>query len=295
MTSFQLPDSVVQVLASRGHRHRHLLWHLTREYWTRFSSADQKRFLERFPHWVPRNPSRGPDGSIITGNGSGFDFLGMHHNMITMVDLMLIEVRAPRIRAWDRFPGNDEVSVPIITGADEDAVKCKSTWFWHKLNEESQQLRDPQVLAKLSLDELGTRIENGIHNAMHLRFGEYPKDGLRVRDLRLSDPVDTRFDDPAYQTLLDMYSAHVHPLFWKIHAWIDDCVVHWQAAHGDIRIDWTKAWEGPMHHHMDGAVHGVTFDPRAQVDSAEAALKQLVPAIKGISETISNTFPVVLP
>jgi hypothetical protein len=290
--TFSLPDDVIRSLATRGQRHRHLLWHTVRNAWCAFSDEQQRDFMTRYPGWVPPHPAMAKDGSIIIGHSAGFDFLGMHHLMIDMVNVLLRKAGALPIRAWDRPPANEEVPIQAVSGATGDELRCKATWFWSVLDQECRRLRDPALLRKLSLDALGTMIEFGVHNAMHLRFGEHPRDGVRLSDPTLSIPVHVRFDDPSYNTLLDMYSAHVHPLFWRLHGWIDDCIVHWQVAHHVDTIDWAPTWTGPMHPHGDA--HGIAIvDAHAELQLVEEALKFVADAVPTGLGIAGPTFPVI--
>jgi hypothetical protein len=101
----------------------------------------------------------------------------------------------------------------------------------------------------MTLDELGTRLEYGIHAAMHERFGGYGSNNmLRTREPDPFTAVDPKWNDPAYDSLLDAYSAHVHPWFWKIHGWIDAQIGGWEAATGKT-ADFSDCWMGPMPHH----------------------------------------------
>ena len=54
-------------------------------------------------------------------------------------------------------------------------------------------------------------------------------------------------DKIKYQCLADTYSAHVNPIFWKIHGWVEDRLEDWREANNLKRIPWKYKWEGgPM-------------------------------------------------
>ena len=42
--------------------------------------------------------------------------------------------------------------------------------------------------------------------------------------------IDPKWDAPANDDLGDFYSSHVHPVFWRLHGWIDDRINDWAAA-----------------------------------------------------------------
>ncbi|MFF8840286.1 hypothetical protein [Streptomyces sp. NPDC015130] len=42
----------------------------------------------------------------------------------------------------------------------------------------------------------------------------------------------THSDKPFYyDDLNDTFSSHVHPVFWRLHGWVDDRIEDWYAAH----------------------------------------------------------------
>ncbi len=96
------------------------------------------------------------------------------------------------------------------------------------------QFKDPTYLASLTLGELGALIEFSVHNDMHIRWSEAPRD-LETNALlplgRPDDDISPRWDDPRYDWLGEFYSSHVNPFFWRLHGWIDDRIEDWYAAH----------------------------------------------------------------
>jgi hypothetical protein len=122
------------------------------------------------------------------------------------------------------------------------------------------------------LGELGARIEYGIHNAMHERFGGWPTVGhpRGNRTDALNRPT-SKWNNPGYDTLLDSYSAHVHPWFWKIHGWVDSCLAKWERLN-DCQLMW-DTWMGGMPHHDHGHHH-----PKPQESTLVAAVEFLTKA-----------------
>ena len=84
------------------------------------------------------------------------------------------------------------------------------------------QSDDPDHLRSLTLGELGADVEFSVHNWAHMRWSTRPA-AFRP-DAPATNPtaVAPRWDRVGYDWLGDSYSAHVHPVFWKIHGWVDD-------------------------------------------------------------------------
>jgi hypothetical protein len=80
----------------------------------------------------------------------------------------------------------------------------------------------------MSLDYLGRRIENGIHDWMHIHWSAKPwYTGAEGQDIN-----DSRND-----WLASPYASHVNVHFWKIHGWINDRVDDWARANGVENVD----------------------------------------------------------
>ncbi|MEC9374598.1 MAG: hypothetical protein VYC34_12175 [Planctomycetota bacterium] len=178
----------------------------------------------------------------------------------------------PPVGSAVKVPKGD--SVPDALAKDDD--------HWRIIVRSAEILLHPHSLEGMSLGEFGARIEYGIHAAMHLRFGDLGTNGrLRPFIRNIFRDVSTKFDEPEYDSLLDWYSAHVHPLFWKIHGWIDDRIGDWETVNRS-RIDMCAVWMGPMEHHHH---HAITLaEEQALVDSMEEGVRTLIDS--GISGMI---------
>lgn len=89
-----------------------------------------------------------------------------------------------------------------------------------------KKFTDPDYLSSVTLGQLGSDIEFTIHNSMHIRWSEESKVGY-MTEPKLGDPIDDIWNQPEYNWLGDEYSAHVHPIFWKLHGWVDDRINDW--------------------------------------------------------------------
>jgi hypothetical protein len=77
-----------------------------------------------------------------------------------------------------------------------------------------------------------------VHNDMHMRWTALPRDPITGEALPLGRNVSDfgeKWDNPAYDALLDFYSSHVNAVFWRLHGWIDDRIEDWFDAQELVR------------------------------------------------------------
>jgi len=303
-------------MASTHHRLHHTVWHATRNFWlSPLTDADRQKITDL--GWgVERSPFNEGRALNLT-NGAGEDFLFMHRQMIAEVRSAYEVAGIPPIKSWGRLPLPDAPQFIYVEVPDpEDATK--KTWKYSIAgsgfmvppadandpafgdDEAAQASRrflkspeffsavmppletsfgNPRYLAALTLGALGSLIEFTIHNQMHTRWSTISRDpetgapGVRG-DLEFGG----KWDGPRSDYLGDFYSSHVHPLFWRLHGWVDDRIEDWFRAHeaanpGEVeRVEyggvawfkpgkWVQAanpWSGPSelhHHHFDHEEH----------------------------------------
>ena len=94
-------------------------------------------------------------------------------------------------------------------------------------------------------------IELTIHNTMHLRWGAPPGSSFpSPEDPTQGETIPLEWDDSQYDFLVETYSSHVNPIFWKLHGWIDDRVEEWKGANGVFGNDfWKGTWVGKLPGH----------------------------------------------
>lgn len=231
----------------------HLLWHASRDWWLRASEARRKEFVTRL-HWSPPRPALDERGMPRIGIGAGIDFLGVHRAMLEHAEHILSHSGQPPVIQWPSLPAADDRSYPVPGGVNFPSLSypSKDDTTWRAFLEQAECLIAHENLRHISLDELGTRLEYGIHNALHERFGGLSSAGtLRLTNRLMLGSIQDQFNDPCYDSLLDPYAAHVHPWFWRIHRWVDNCITLWEKARGE-QADLSKAWHGPMKHHHVG-------------------------------------------
>jgi hypothetical protein len=274
-----LPEEVRSEIAKREHRSRHLLWHGVRNQWLRLRpSAKQEIIREIDPEWEPPRPALDAQGNVLRDNDSGEDFLYMHRQMIGVVNDILAEVgdpNYPKIEGWERVPPPGDRDYPVPPAWDPGLEEVKSDDYYRDfLAPWEEQYTSEGYLKSVTLGQLGADLEWTIHNAMHMRWAAPSPVGYRPR-APLTQPVDPRWDDPAYDFLGDTYSSHVNPIFWKLHGWVDNRIKDWKRAQGIVGpILWKGTWMGPMSHahHQHRAMALFTIQPG---ESEEDKLQRL--------------------
>lgn len=285
-----LPAPVLEMLASRGHRLLHSVWHGARNMWLGLEES-QRTEITRLG-WAPPRASTTPSGPIIS-NGSGEDFLFMHRQMIGMVNEMAKKSGAQPLKGWTNIP-------PPVSDTNTDGFQVPPTWidptdplsnrriaalktdvyYWSRMRWWDREFKNPQYLRQLTLGELGSLLEYRVHNDMHMRWASIPRDpstGEPVPSGRPDWDISTKWDNPLYDFLGEFYSSHVNPVFWRLHGWIDDRVNDWYAAHqaahpGEVitvnldGVAWFKKgkwvmnsdpWAGAKESHGGGHHHGM--------------------------------------
>lgn len=267
MALAQLPQSVIQMMASKEHRLWHYLWHGLRNTWESLTPQDQQDIINIYPGWEPPRPAFDVDGNRNRDNDSGEDFLYMHRLMIMMVNEVLAKEGNPNypwVQGWKRVPRPGDSNYPVppsySTGnSDSDTAiqgRKDNNTFWTTFVGQEQRFTDPDYLRSLTLGQLGSDIEFTIHNWMHLRWSAESPVGYRP-DSALIEPVDDIWNKPEYNWLADTYSSHVNPIFWKLHGWVDDRINDWMQAKQIGDYEWKGTWLGnpPQHDHDHNHPH----------------------------------------
>lgn len=244
-----MPETIA-VLAGRPMRLGHYLWHRSRDVWTLLTPAQQLAFERKFG-WKPPPSLTADRRPIFTHPGPGRDFLYMHRRMIQHVNHLQHCHDGHPPRGFERPPPVGDLHYPVPPRPP--GLDGKNDVFWQLMIDRFNDRWSSDGFATIS--EFGTYVEYGIHAAMHERFCDQPDRERTDPPLGDSWPMPgSRWDAPGYDYLLDMYAAHVNPVFWSIHVWIDSYIDAWEARRG--RIDWAGAWEGPMDHsHPSGPCH----------------------------------------
>ncbi len=249
MATPNLPAAAVRRLAELSVREHHATWHYVRDRWHQMSAAERQPFITL--DWKPPrlNPVRrnGEPVPPLPDPGAGVDFLAMHRAMIRDLNEHLSEIGDPayaRAEGWAPIPwDHSDPDWPMPPDYPNGAPWAKAqaeTDRWEALVRERYE--NDEWLAGVSLDQLGSELERGIHNWLHMHWASRPwYRGLPGQ----------REDDVRNDYLGSTFSSHVNKAFWKLHGWIDDRIAQWERVHGTT-ADLSDAWNGPAGGHHSG-------------------------------------------
>jgi outer membrane protein OmpA-like peptidoglycan-associated protein len=300
------PVEIRRFWANIGSRMHHKIWHAVR----REFPSSEPGVMEAFKRMGFTPPPRLAGTRVrAAALGAGVDFLNMHRQMMQATRTLAAQLKLQyRPTAWSPIPWDPHDPVwpmPAWPGDVEPWKDPRNTvYFRGKVRDE---LEDARWLAGLSLDELGTTLEEGIHNWMHMHWAASPP-----------SVADQQSVDPAADWLGDTFSSQVNPIFWKLHGWIDDCIVRWenapvQAGTGPQRSSAPDLarynWLGPMpsptpsarSKSMEGHDHGglseaelkelaagIDFSGHPDFPFADLSVPQLVARFGPVGETPEN-------
>ena len=251
------------MLASQAMREHHAFWHAGRQ-WKNLSPSD-RTFLEQRHYHAPRQTGEA---------GAGLDFLAMHRNMIVMVNQQLAGLHDPaypQVQGWHPIPFNhadaDYPMPPAWPGADQSVRDAKSqavTTQWEQAV--NHRYESTNWLATQALDAVGSEIEQGIHNWLHMHWASEHW----FKNQPGQDENDVRND-----FLGSTYSSHVNKRFWKLHGWIDDRITQWKQATQQV-VDFSNVWEGPggHQHHMMMATLEIKAPPQKPAPKVPESLRK---------------------
>lgn len=250
-----LPKPVAEMLASRGHRLHHALWHGLRDMWERLT--DNKKAEIQTLKWAPPRPNQKwyKNGWMPhTKNGSGIDFLFMHREMIGEFDKAMTASGNDPNMGWEVIPEPgrfNDFNVPPVWELPEGLKWLErrfktlksDEFFWSRMRWWDRKFHDHGYLSKLTLGELGSLLETSVHNDMHMRWSSQPFDpstGAPTALGRQETDISEKWDVVEYDFLGETYSSHVHPIFWRLHKWVDTIIDEWYNAHKNISGDRVK-------------------------------------------------------
>jgi hypothetical protein len=333
-----LPVQLLEMLASRHYRLHHCVWHGVRDNWgdpTKISEADKEEIRQL--NWEPSRPNqlptRGTTKNRELDNGAGEDFLYMHRQMIIEVRNLLNDNSLPPIEPWESIPtpnrdSDNRNGFSVFPAWDRQLGEAdtkglgmiKSDEYWYsRMSFLERKFKDPSYLATLTLDQFGAKIEWLIHNLMHIRWSSLPNDpesGSKLTGGRPEKDINNKWVVPFesngkmiyYDDLNDTLSSHVHPIFWRLHGWVDDRINDWfdahEAAHaGEVvskeidGISWfatgkwvavENPWIGPIsgHNHSNHNKHDGHGDQNHHDDHGD--LNQEIKDMERVHQLIFN-------
>jgi hypothetical protein len=262
MSTANLPPAVVAMLASPEMRIHHARWHYVRDRWNELPAAEQTQLESE--GWKPPRLTGEPN--------AGIDFLYMHRRMIEHVNAMLATIgdpAYPSVAGWSPIPWNHadaDWPMPPVYHPDVAWAKEQSLTDLFQARV-ANRYESNSWLAARTLDAVGSEIESGIHNWMHMHWSDAPW----YTGAPGQDPDDVRND-----YLGSTYSSHVNKAFWKLHGWIDGRIGQWAAA-SRTTADLSMGWEGPPHGHgPEAAMAPIRPLTRAEKTHAETKFRRPV-------------------
>ena len=201
------------IIGSEDHLAWHSKWHLIRSQddLSEATFADLKRM-----GYVPPSMSKSSfKDHLFKGAKFGEDFFYMHRLMIKMVQLELASKGKPCIAGWANVPSradDPQWPVPMARAGIVSLEKADRTLA--ALQEQLVNLRKPELLRKLTLNQLGLRVEPTLHQRLHSFFECAPE----------------TIAQGTCDALIPVETSPLNPYFWKIHGLVDDLIGDWLLA-----------------------------------------------------------------
>ena len=263
-----IPEAI-DMLADPTHRLRHTVWHTVRGSWSAPALSEKGRQEIRALDWGIDDPPFTDEGRLDLENGAGEDFLYMHRRMILMLRDVYARAGKTPPEAWatppdglgpqiayrgERDPATNLISYVIdpeksglmvppatpdfmrLTG-ESDFLFFNKTARGFRINmaQLARRLQSSAFAATMPLGAYGNLIEFSVHNWMHMRWASTPRDPeTGLPEVRPSFDISEKWSARHYDFLGDFHSSHVHPLFWRLHGWVDACIDVWFDAHEQL-------------------------------------------------------------
>lgn len=253
---------------------REQIWNTLRLQWNSPQMTQAARSRLRGLGWGLDDPPFHPDGSLDLSNGAGEDFLYRLRQQLRQLEFSdgWKELPAPGVAQYVYRQGRDEQGLKIYTLAPEECgcmvppgkgFLKSARGFTDHIAPLAANLRNPRVLAQLTLGAYGNLLEFTLRNYLLLRWASLANDE---------------------DCLSDFSTAHRNPIYWKIAGWVDDCVELWFQAHaGQVqrRGDWFEP--GPWVLKAEPFV-----GPEQDEQTLKKVLEVLGPSRPGFAQTIQT-------
>ncbi|MBX3016336.1 MAG: hypothetical protein KF767_00500 [Bdellovibrionaceae bacterium] len=269
----QQQNIINQLMGSAVHRQYHFLWHATRGGWDQLSANEQTALRRNSPVWGNHARLCPMPGASATYNPAGEEFLLMHHMMIDQLQSTLVSQGLPCIAPWTRIPSDNDATWPVPNANpwSTQPQDPKGPTARAYIDAWQEWFMDPNFLRVHTLSEVGYALEFTIHNMLHMRWAATPRQGddfpQNLAQVLTPNFLGTQFASPEFNYLGNSYSAHVNPVFWKLHGWVDQVVAAWLRANGFTRISfncpvgdrycypWQSRWNGVSSEPRGGSGH----------------------------------------
>lgn|GEM_PF-1672267 len=256
-----------ETFGGRPHRLAHYMWHAVRNAFAQPGTTDAHRRIYASYGWAAPRPilyyGNRMDIEATARTGAGEDFLYMHRRMVLQLKNALSKRGLTMYDSWKRVPTPSSTLFPLAVINAE--LRQQMPDGYQQIADWERQFQPDRIGNYADLSSLGVALELTIHNALHSRWSGAMNRMRPASDDPITRSASTAFgwmwDDPNYDHLSDSYGAHVNPLFWRIHGWVDDRIEEWLKVKGyevvsencaretqSRCLPWRKdAWMGPEH------------------------------------------------
>jgi hypothetical protein len=267
------------------HRYSHYMWHAARNAYflpgvRRADQANIEYLGWKPPRPVLYDPNTGKiDFGRTAASGAGEDFLYMHRVMVRDLAAHLQSKGLTMYEPWSKIPDPSDNRFPILVQESRE----QSVAGYQSILTQSLEYSRPKIGKFNTLSELGTYLEFTVHNALHTRWSA----ASRQARPQTEDPVQMmlqrslesfRWNIERYDHLADPYAAHVNPIFWRLHGWVDQRIDEWLAEKnltleadctGKTRcISWkSDVWSGPSHDQIFSTVGSQKVDQKSMAET----------------------------
>lgn len=233
---------ILPLLATPEHRDWHYTWHNIRleinaDGMYQQPPSDKQIREWKKTSWLPEDSNTFPSEHGLGTKLSGEDFFFMHRQMIKMVQVEMAAQGGACIAPWKSLPKSAKDKKWPLPREDQAALD--------DLNKILDKLTTTENLKSSTLSQFGNKVEAEVHRKLH---EIYAATKSRCNDANTDNSVTC--DDLSHDR-----SAHMNPMFWKIHGLMDEMIGKWLKANNytSIKVDcagtercyqWKGTWLG---------------------------------------------------
>jgi len=243
-------DVLLPMLNKPEHRQWHTTWH-NLQLVTFKSPEESKQAISEYVKsgWLrdeaqanevacsPVSPQK------ATSHG-GESFFLMHREMLKMAQVHLVAKGQSCFKGWPQIPDKVDNTIAPVSNKPS-SLEIRNIRLRLIKDTAEKPLSSKEALKKMSLDELGCKLQNAMHSNLHLLWSA---DENPCKD-------ETNKDQIKCNHLLPADSSPLNPHFWMIHGYIDSYVGKWLKANNYKEISencqgrprcyqWRSNWVG---------------------------------------------------
>lgn len=240
-TSEKVMTFLRPLVGAKDHLNWHANWHKIRVQ----SDLEANELHElRIKGYFPESMSDLQIGAhLFRGESFGEDFFYMHRLMIKMVQLELASAGFDCIAPWKEVPSVNDTIWPVPQVLSGHMSYDKAAESVHVFQAQLNSLRQRTFLSKITLNQLGLKVEPLLHQNLHAFYRSQPECSAEAAAQGFCDD------------LLPVERSPLNKHFWKIHGLIDNLIGDWLKAnqYNEISTDcssrqncyqWKSPWVG---------------------------------------------------